>query len=91
MEFEWDENKNQANQAKHQISFEEATEIFDYPIHEEIDNRFQYDEIRYVGIGRTRHMVILTVVYTERGSTIRIISARRSTKQERELYYEYYT
>lgn len=91
MEFEWDENKNKANQAKHKISFEEATEIFDYPIHETVDNRFQYNEIRYVGIGRNNQMVILTVVYTNIGSTIRIISARRSTKQERKLYYEYYT
>lgn len=31
MEFEWDENKNQSNQLKHGISFEEATEIFRYP------------------------------------------------------------
>jgi uncharacterized DUF497 family protein len=90
-EFEWDENKNRANKSKHKISFEEAAEIFRYPMYEIIDNRFQYDEIRYIGIGRNRHMVIFTVVYTERGSTIRIISARRANKKERQLYYEYYT
>ena len=91
MEFEWDENKNKANIAEHKISFGEATEIFDYPIYETVGNRFQYNEIRYVGIGRNNQMVILTVVYTDRRNTIRIISARRSTKQERRLYYEYYT
>ena len=89
--FEWNPEKAAKNYSKHKISFEEAAEIFRYPMYEIIDNRFQYDEIRYIGIGRNRHMVIFTVVYTERGSTIRIISARRANKKERQLYYEYYT
>ena len=37
MEFEWDESKNKANQAKHGISFEEAAEVFDYPMYETVD------------------------------------------------------
>jgi len=76
MEFEWDHSKNKANVAKHGISFEEAAEIFDYPIHETVDTRAEYGETRYIGIGRNRYSVILTVVYTERGEAIRIISAR---------------
>ena len=91
MEFEWDEDKNKANQRKHQISFEEAAEVFYYPIYETVDTRFEYEEVRLVGIGRNRQMIILTVVYTEREERIRIISARRANKQEEKLYYEYCT
>lgn len=89
MEFEWDEEK--ANRRKHQISFEEAAEVFYYPIYETIDTRFEYEEVRLVGIGRNRQMIILTVVYTKREERIRIISARRANKQEEKLYYEYCT
>lgn len=91
MEFEWDENKNRANQRKHEISFDEAAENFRYQMYEQIDPRTDYGELRYIGIGRNRYFVILTVVYTERGNLIRIISARRANKQEKNIYYEYCT
>ena len=91
MEFEWDEDKDKANQRKHQISFEEAAEVFYYPIYETVDTRFEYEEVRLIGIGRNRQTIILTVVYTEREERIRIISARRANKQEEKLYYEYCT
>lgn len=91
MEFEWDEDKNKANQRKHQISFEEAAEVFSYPIHETVDSQFEDGEERLIGIGRNRQMLILTVVYTERESRIRIISARKANKQEEQFYYEYCT
>ncbi len=91
MEFEWDEEKNQANQRKHCLSFEEAAEMFRYPMYEIVDTRFQYDEVRYIGIGRNNQMLIFTVVYTEREARIRIISARRANKQEKRLYYDYCT
>ena len=91
MEFEWDLEKNKINQRKHKISFEEASEIFFYPIYEIVDDRFSYGETRYIAIGNNNQMIILTVVYTEREGKIRIISARYSTKQEKELYYEYCT
>lgn len=91
MEFEWDEEKNKANQKKHRISFEEAVEIFCYPIYEIVDTRFEYGEVRFIGIGRNNQMVILTVVYTEREARIRIISVRRANKKEKQLYYDYCT
>ena len=91
MEFEWDENKNQSNQQKHDISFEEASEIFGYPTYEIADTSQDYGEVRYIGIGRNNQMLVLTVVFTDRESRIRIISARRSNKNERKLYYEYCT
>lgn len=91
MEFEWDEEKNKANQRKHRISFEEAAEIFCYPMYELVDTRFDYGEERFIAIGRNNQMLILTVVYTERETRIRIISTRRANKQEKQLYYDYCT
>ena len=89
MEYEWDENKNKTNKTKHRISFEEAVEIFDYSVLELECNRFDYGETRYIGIGRNRKLIILTVVFTERKPRLRIISARRANKKERSLYHEY--
>ncbi len=91
MEFEWDEDKNSVNQRKHGISFEEAAEVFSYPMYETVDTRFEYGEVRLIGIGRNNQLIILTVVYTEREARIRIISARRASKQEEKFYYEYCT
>ena len=91
MKFEWDEEKNKANQKKHRVSFEEAAEIFCYPIYEIVDTRFEYGEVRFIGIGRNSQMILLTVVYTEREAIIRIISARRVNNKEKQLYYDYCT
>lgn len=47
MKFEWDENKNRLNQTKHGISFEEAKEVFNDPLHlSKLDHRFSYSEER---------------------------------------------
>ena len=91
MKFEWDENKNQSNQSKHSISFGEAAEIFRYPMYKLVDTRKDYGEVRYIGIGSNSQMIVLTVIFTERESRIRIISARRANKKERKLYDEYCT
>jgi uncharacterized DUF497 family protein len=82
--FEWDENKNRKNQQKHNISFEQASGVF------EDENRLQYaveskDEIRYITIGKVLK-VIITVVYTIRDFAFRLISARPARKDERERY-----
>ena len=90
MEFECDDEKNRTNIAKHGISFEEAAAIFDYPTYEMVDSRVDYGETRYIAIGRNQYFVIFTVVYTERGEAIRIISARRANQKERKLYYDHY-
>lgn len=89
MDFEWDIEKNKANQKKHLISFEEAAEIFRYSTYEIVDNQISYGETRYIAIGSNRMMTIMTVVYTEREGKIRLISARRANKSEKRLYYDY--
>jgi uncharacterized protein len=86
-EFEWDEGKARANLAKHGVSFEAARLVFDdlFAI-ERVDSGSEPIEVRYV-ITAMANGVLLTVVYTERGDRIRIISARKATKHEQEEYY----
>jgi len=85
MDFEWDPVKQAANLAKHGVDFEDAIGIFDGPTLEQIDNRRDYGETRIVAIGVVKGRE-LTVVYTERGESRRLISARRAHGSERKAY-----
>ena len=86
-EFEWDAAKSESNLAKHGVSFEAARSVFaDVFACERCDVDSDPGEIRYVITGVVNE-VILTVVYTERGDRIRIISARKATAHERREYY----
>jgi uncharacterized DUF497 family protein len=87
VDFEWDEDKNAINKAKHGIDFRDAIRVFDderYLVRE--DRRGEYGESRYQLLGATGFDVLF-VVYTERhGDVVRIISARMATKAERKMY-----
>lgn len=87
LKFEWDEEKNRANQKKHGVSFETAAYVFydEYYI-EMYDFEHSTDEDRYIAIGMVGDL--LFVVFTERGENIRLISARLATESERRLYYD---
>jgi uncharacterized DUF497 family protein len=86
-EFEWDEVKAQTNFAKHRVSFEATRLVFeDIFAVERFDFGGDPREARYVRMG-VANGVLLTVVYTERGDRIRIISARKATRHEQEEYY----
>ena len=85
MDFEWDERKNEADIAKHGISFLSASRIFDGSITRFVDDRYDYRETRFIATGVVEGMEI-TVVYTMRGNTYRIISARRASRSERRAY-----
>lgn len=88
MNFEWDESKNQANILKHGIDFNDVPDIFQHPMLALLDERADYGEEPWVGIGWIK-ILIGVVVYTERrGDVIRIISARKATKQEAKYYVE---
>ena len=88
MEFEWDENKRRSNLSKHGIDFVDAAKIFNRPVLERIDNRYDdYEETRIVALGEVNGVVHF-VVYAWRGEVCRIISARRATKRERNKYYQ---
>ncbi len=88
MLIEWDEAKNVANQRKHQISFEEARQLFESGVDffEIFDREHSDFEDRFVAIGPISRGLIL-VIYTElENDTIRIIGARLATRQEQGLY-----
>jgi uncharacterized DUF497 family protein len=75
MKFEWDEDKNLANIAKHGVSFEEAMQAFVDPQRKvRLNARHSADEMRYYCLGRAGDR-ILTVRFTIRGSKVRIIGA----------------
>lgn len=87
LNFEWDEEKAKANLKKHRVSFEEATTVFIDPFSMTIpDPDHSMDEQRYIDIGSSDKGRVLVVVYTERGSKIRIISCRKATPSEQKLY-----
>ena len=88
LSFEWDEAKSISNFEKHKISFEIAQGIFDNPTIDIIDNRFDYQETRIKTIGRLENEIILVVIHTDRNGVIRLISARKARKDEREYYYK---
>ncbi len=89
LRFEWDEEKAKANFHKHKISFDEATTVFSDPFSVTIpDPDHSADEKRYIDIGCSDKDRILVVVYTERGTSIRIISCCKATPKERKHYEE---
>lgn len=87
--FEWDREKNLINQKKHGISFEEAKSVFydDNAIqfwdeqHSELEDRFLL-----LGISSKMRILLIVHCYREQESVIRIISARKATKKESQLY-----
>ncbi len=91
MKYEWDENKNSVNKQKHDgIGFETAVRVF-------LDNkRIEFFDEKHSTLTEERWNVIglvldvLFVVYTERRDSIRIISARKATKEEEREYYDNY-
>lgn len=84
--FAWDTGKEAANKAKHGISFETASAVFDDVVFVRADQRRDYGEARYVAIGHAEE-TILAVVFTIREPNIcRIISARGANRHERAVY-----
>lgn len=84
MKFDWDPNKNKTNQLKHGIDFVSARMLWEDP--ERIEILAPYPlENRYVLIGNI-HNQLWTAIYTIRNGAIRIISVRRSRKEEKKLY-----
>ena len=89
LRFEWDENKNQINQHKHGVSFEEAKTVFydenalviDDPEHSE-----QEDSFIILGHSSKPNLLVVCHCYRESDAIIRIISARKATKNESKYY-----
>ncbi len=85
MSFAWDERKRRANLVKHGVDFARVVAMFEGPVLEALDQRRDYGEARVGAFGRVGGEVFF-VVYTWRGQTRRIISARKAGSNERNLY-----
>jgi len=87
MRFEWDSEKAADNLRKHRVSFcEAATGFFDALSMTVPDPDHSVGERRFITMGASSGGRLLVVAHTERGSTIRIISARLASASERERY-----
>jgi uncharacterized DUF497 family protein len=89
MKFDWDEAKNLENIRKHEIDFADVPAIFGSEMLIELDDRFDYGEDRWFGIGFLGSGIAV-VVWTERQKNIiRIISARRANRHEQKRFEQY--
>lgn len=89
MQFEWDERKALANRRKHGVTFHEAASVFGDPLaltYSDPDHSMA--EHRFITFGMTRLRHLIVVAHADRGDTVRIISARLMTRQERKMYEE---
>ena len=89
LRFEWDKEKNKSNISKHGVSFEEAKSVF-YDDYAKLisDPDHSNDEDRFILMGMNQNLKLLVVVhvYKDNDNIIRIISARKATKNERKYY-----
>ena len=89
LRFEWDESKNKINIKKHGISFEEASSVFNDSEALILNDEVHSDkEDRFIMIGFSYKFNLLVVChcYRQNEEVIRIISARKATKTEKEVY-----
>jgi uncharacterized DUF497 family protein len=87
LKFEWDSAKAAANRRKHRVSFEEARTVFTDPnAYFENDDTHSGFEVRIKAIGFSERPRLLTVIFTRRDETTRIISARKTTAAEEAAY-----
>jgi uncharacterized DUF497 family protein len=85
MAFEWDENKRRANAIKHGIDFNDAKEVFFDPAAYTSLSPRAVSEPRHVTVGQMKG-ILVAVIFTRRGSAVRIISARAARRNERQTY-----
>ena len=89
LQFEWDPEKAKKNLKKHGVSFEEASTIFEDPqFISFLDDEHSAEEERHITIGLSEKLRLLMAAHTERKNLIRIISARKATKNEENFYNE---
>jgi uncharacterized protein len=89
MEFEWDRQKNQANITKHELDFADAPKIFRLPLRISLDERQNYGEDRWIGVGILDGRIVVVVFSEPDEQTIRIISLRKALPYERKYYEQY--
>lgn len=83
--IEYDPAKDRANRHKHRVGFDDAARIWEGPVFEWQDRRFDYGEQRFIALGLVDRRVVV-VVYTWRGPRRRLISARKANRHEQQIY-----
>jgi len=87
LRFEWDSKKALSNKRRHGITFEEASTIFGDPLSITVhDPAHSIGEDRFITIGASVNNKLIVVVHTDRNDIIRIIGARKATRNERRQY-----
>jgi uncharacterized protein len=87
MEFTWSETKRDVNIKAHGLDFLDAPSVFDGLTFTFEDDRFSYGEQRFVTLGKLAGITV-SVVHTENDHEIRIISFRKATKRESQIYFD---
>ena len=88
--FTWTEEKNHLNKKKHGFYFSEILDVFEDPHLLELYDveHSTVEEERYICLGHWKDFIILSVVFVENDSDIRLITAREATPKERKIYDE---
>jgi len=87
MKFLWDERKRQTNLQKHGLDFRDAPDVLEGDTITVLDDREEYGEERCITLGLLRDIVVV-IVHTEDAGTIRIISMRKATHYEENIYID---
>lgn len=90
MKFIWDRRKNEANIKKHELDFADAYKVFESPMLVGVDDGEDYGEDRWIGVGLMENRVVVIVFTEPDEDTIRIISFRKATTEERNNYEQEY-
>jgi len=89
LSFEWDEKKNRLNQKKYKVTFEEAKTVFhdsNARLIPDPDHSLREDRFIIMGLSATLRMLVVVHCYRKNNEVIRIISARKATKNEQKKY-----
>ena len=90
MKFIWDRRKNKANIKKYELDFADAYKVFESPMLVGLDDREEYGEDRWIGIGLMESRVVVIVCTEPEDDIVRIISFRKATTDEGEKYEQEY-
>jgi hypothetical protein len=90
MKFIWDRRKNEANIKKHELDFADAFIVFESPMLVGLDEREDYGEDRWIGIGLMENRIVIIVFTEPEEETIRVISFRKATTDESKRYEQEY-
>lgn len=87
VQFTWSEAKRESNRAKHRLDFADAVAVFTGVTFTVEDARYRYTERRYMTLGLL-HEVPVCIIHTDHAHQIRIISFRKATRREAEIYFD---